>query len=166
MYVSVFLLLDESGMAGEVVFGPVFQYEQSVGGQEAGAEDLVGQGVESLDGVGRVGEHQVEGLGANVQEVEDVVPHDLHAAYAQRGGRLADEGGVGGVHLHRHDVAAAPGGHLEADAASAGEEVKEYRLFKVYHPHKDVEQPLFGKVGGGPCLVTCGGIDGLAPERT
>jgi len=164
VYVAVFLFFDESGLVHEVVIGRMLQYKETVVCKETGVQDLCGQGVEPVQGVGRVGEHQIERLGADAQKVEYVVVDDLHPLYAQGSGGLFDEGGVGRIHFHSHDIGAAAGGHLIADAAGAGKKVQESDAFKVGGAGKHIEQTLLGKVRRGPCGIVGGGIDALTPE--
>ena len=119
MDAAVGALLDEAGVPGEGVFTAVLEDKITVGVEDAGAEHLVGEGVDAFKGIRGVGEDNVESFVADGQEVEDVGMDDRHFGKGEAGGFALDEGGVVASHLHAPDVSRAAGGEFEGDCACA-----------------------------------------------
>ena len=175
MYGSVFFLFEETGVSTEVVVGGVFQYEKTIGVEQnlrlpvftgpGGGEDLVGQGVDAFQGIGRVGENQVEALAAQGQKVKDIVVDDGDDVVQPEGvGLLLDEAGVVGVHFDAMNASSSAGSKFKTDGTCAAEEVEHLQIFKLVDVVEGVEQSFFGKICRGARLVTRRGCDAPSPQ--
>ena len=91
---AVGAVLPEMGMRLEGVFGRMLEDEDAVVGEHSPIEDQVGQRCEFLNGVGRVGEDDVEAAVGTFQQVEDVGAHHVEVADAELRGALLDEVGA------------------------------------------------------------------------
>ena len=131
---SVGSVLDETGRLAEVVLLAMLEDEDAVGLQQAALQHEVGNPGQRFQRVGRVGEDEVELLVAALDEPE----------------ALADETGMVAVGLYADHLAASSRQKFQADAARAGEEVERMGALEVEIARHDVEDVLFGKVGGGP----------------
>ena len=172
---AVAFFFEEAGVGLEVVVGGVFQDEKTVGVEQAlrlsvlagpsGGENLVGQGVDPFQGVGRVGENYVEALAAQGEEVEDIVVDDSDdVVQPERVGLLLDETGVVGVHFDAMNAGRAPGGELETDGTRASEEVEHLQVLKLVDAVEGVEKPFFCEIGRRARLVALRGSNAPAPQ--
>lgn len=165
-------------MLGEVVFLSVLENEDAAFGQQTGAKHEVGYFGQLWQGVGRVGEDEVEsplvpvGLfncvgaafkvrlllrrvrvcGGFLQVSECVGSQEGVVVGIDFVHALADEAGMVAVEFHADDVAAASGEQFERDASGAGKEVECAASVEVDVSAEHVEDVLFGKVSGGSCL--------------
>ncbi len=145
-------MLEESGLLGEVVVFAVLEDKDAVGLQQVVAEDEAREGCEVLEGVGRVGEDEVELLMTFLQETEHVATDEDVVCRADLLHALGDEGGVVAISLHTDDGCTAAGEHLKRDAAGTGEEVEGGGVVEVDIAIEDIEDVLLGEVGGRTCL--------------
>ena len=62
-------------------------------------KDPVGNGIQPFYLIGRISEYDVKVQTADIQEIEDVVPDDMHSGYSERSRTALDKGSVEGIHL-------------------------------------------------------------------
>ena len=144
MHASVGLLFLEERMVPERMLVAVLQDEITAGVEQVARQDLVRDGRQSFERVGRIREDDVELLPADRQEVEDVGMDGRDVVQAQAGGLAADEGGMLPVHLDAVNAGRSAGGELEGDGPRAPEEVENLQVYSVDEaffrmPHEDVE---------------------------
>lgn len=178
-------MFPEAGMTGEVVLLAVFEDEDTARRKQSRLQDELWDIGEVRQGVGRVGEDEVEsplvpiGLfkcgraGFNVQLLlcsvqvlsgflqvaEYVTADELVVGDAEFAHAFADEAGVVAVGLYADHLFAASRQQFERDAACASKEVEGTCAFKVDVCVEDIKDVLFRKVGGGACLEGVGYVE-------
>ena len=135
----------------------MLEHQDAIRFQEPLLEDQAGDGGQLLQGVGRIGEDEVELLLARLDEAEHVAAKGQDGR--ERVGRcgellqtVADKTVVVTVQLDTDDMGTAARGELKGDAARAGEQIEGCRALQVDVAIQHVEDVLLGKVGSGPCL--------------
>lgn len=154
MDIPVFLLFHETGMPGEGICPRVFQNQHSPFIQHTlpgitylMSEYSVRYGIQPFEGIGRIGEDDIESQMTDIDELEHIVPYHPESADAQRCGIACDEGCMERIHLHAVYVAASSGSELETYAAGTGEEVQNTAGRDVAGVFQNVEQTLLREVG-------------------
>ena len=117
-------MVDEVRMAGEVVCLAVLKYKQAVFLQQLVAEDEVGQCLQPVQLIGRVGKHEVELRVAGLDVAEGIAAQREALVCFHFFHYFADEGVVVAVLLHAHYLLASARQQLDADAACPGKEVQ------------------------------------------
>ena len=97
---AVNLLLYESGVLLERVLVPVLQNQIPLRIYQAGIQHLVRNRLQPFQRIRRVGEHDIELLPADGNEIEHIVMDGSQILQAQLPGLLLDERGVLHIHLH------------------------------------------------------------------
>ena len=161
MHPAVHFLLLEAGVLPEGVLPAVLQDEVAAGMEEILREHPVGKGFQAFQGVGRIGEDDVELLPADGEEVEHVVTDHRHVRKPQALRFGLDEGGVLAHHFHAVHAGCAAGGELERNGAGPSEEVQHLEVLEFVFVVQDVEQAFAGEVRGRARLVARGRLDGL-----
>jgi len=153
-------VLYEAGYGAEVVLLAMLEDQETAGLEHLLFEDEAGDGRQFGESIGWVGEDEVELLLAGADEAEDVAAdEDVVAVGRYLLHTLADERGVVAVCLHAYHRRAAARQHLERYAARACKEVESVGTVKVDVSADDVEDVLFGEVGGGSCLEGSGNVE-------
>ena len=164
-HIAVLPLLDKGGMCGKVVFGRVLENQIPLRHDQPGAEHFVRDGIQAFQRVGRIGEDNIEALGAQRDEIEYIVAHHLHyRTYAQRGGGALDERRVNRVHLDGDHFPGSAGGEFKGNAARAAEQVEDRQVLEIILVAEGIEKPFLGEIGRGPGLVAGWRVDG-APAQ-
>lgn len=171
-------MFPEAGMTGEVVLLAVFEDEDTVRRKQSRLQDKLRDVGEVRQGVGGVGEDEVESplvpvglfkcgraafkvrlllrsvqvLSGFLQVAEHVAADELVVGDAEFAHAFADEAGVVAVGLYADHLFAASRQQFERDAACACKEVEGTCAFKVDVCVEDIEDVLLRKVGGGTCL--------------
>ena len=160
------------GVQGEIVVLAMFEDKDAVGLEQFALNDEVGQGLNFLQGVGRIGKDEVELLMAGLDEAEHIAADCYHIRDSPpviRSGRTAALSGGGGpsaelfqavlneavvvaVELDADDATTATREQFEGDATRAGEEVEGLGTVEVDVLNEHVEDVLLGEVGSGPRL--------------
>ena len=105
MYITVFLLLNISGMLRKGIGTGVFQYEypallQQPARDSRRPENPVRNSIQTLEGIWRIRKDDVEVYLAYVDKVKHIVPYNMHAAYLELRYAFSDKGDMQGIHLH------------------------------------------------------------------
>ena len=100
MDAAVDLFLDESRVVLERMLIAVLQNQIALGIYQAGIQNLVGNRFQTFKSVRRIGEHDVELLLADRNEIEDVVVHRGQVLQTQLSGLILHERRILRIHLH------------------------------------------------------------------
>ena len=150
-------------MGGKVVILAVLEDEDAVGLEQGLFKDEGGNLGQLFQGVGGIGEDEVEGRVAAFEKTEHVGSHALHVeavAFAlQFLYALLNETVVVAVHLDADHLLAASRQQLKGDAARAREEVEGGGAVEVDVAGEHVEDVFLSKVGRGPCLKGSGNVE-------
>ncbi len=144
---AVSTVLDKAGMIGEVVMLAMLKDEEPVGLQQVFLQDQIGDLRQLIEGVGGIGEDDVELLMATLQETEYVATDENIVLLTDLLKTLTDEGCMISVGLHADDMAAATAHEFQGDASRSGEEVEGLGTVEVDIAAHDIEDILFGKIG-------------------
>ena len=99
MDAAVDLFLDESRVVLERMLIAVLQNQIALGVDQAGIQNLVWNRFQAFESVRRIGEHDVELLLADRNEIEDVVVHRGQVLQAQLPGLVLHERRILRIHL-------------------------------------------------------------------
>ena len=153
-------MFDEAGDGAEVVLLAMLEDQETAGLEHLLFENEIRDGRQLGESVGWVGEDEIELLLAGADETEDVAAdEDVVAVGRYLLHTLTDERGVVAVCLHAYHRRATARQHLERYAARACKEVESVGTVKVDVSADDVEDVLFGEVGGGSCLEGSGNVE-------
>ncbi len=100
MDAAVNLLLYESGVLLERVLVPVLQNQIPLRIYQSGIQHLVRNRLQPFQRIRRVGEHDIELLPADGNEIEHIVMDGSQILQAQLPGLLLDKRGILHIHLH------------------------------------------------------------------
>jgi hypothetical protein len=140
-------------MGREIVGFSVFQYEQSIGTEQAVPHYAVGDGLQLWQGVWRIGKNEVELFAAAGQILENVSTDGNGREVLQFVNETADELVMKRILFHRHYTVATAAKQFERNASGSGKKVQGCRsLVKIDIPLQYVEEVLLCKICGGACL--------------
>ena len=124
-------MLHEVGIAREVVVLAMLEHEDTILLQQSFLEYHAGYGGQFLQGVGRVGKDEVEGLFARLDKSEHVAPQGQTGVGVQLLQTLLYETVVVAIQFYADDLGTTTRKQFEGDAACAGEQVEGLGTFKV-----------------------------------
>ena len=145
-------MLQIARMAHKIVGLAMLYDKDAIGLEQIVLEDEVGDGIDVVKGIGRVGKDEVELLAATLDKPEHIAADEHVGIGAQLGHALADEVGMVAVGLDADHLRAASRQHLERYAARAGKEVERHGAVEVYISIEHIEDILLGKVCSGSRL--------------
>ena len=103
VYAPVHAFLNKTGMLLERMLRSVLQDEVALGMQDAGSQNLVRKTLKIVQGIGRIGKHNIEFLVSQGQEVEYIVPYHSDVVQAQAPGFCLYERSIFPQHLYAID---------------------------------------------------------------
>lgn len=162
MYGPVGAKFFEMWMGGEIVLLPVFENQDAVLFQQRKSE--VGKFFESVEGVGGIGEDEVEASACRNDEAKYIAADEqvIGAGDGQFIGYFLDELLLRTSHLDAGDVLCPSAEEFERDAACPAEEVEADEPFEIHSVLKDVEESLLGQIGGRAGFQVAGSVETTA----
>ena len=143
-------MVNKLRVLGEVVLLAVFQNEEpAIFKQRKGFGRYL---IDTLQGIGRVGEDEVEPALACLQKPEGVALDEGVVFGTQLVDALAYEGGMVAVKFNADHLAAPSGEQFKSDAPRTAEEVEGLDAVKVDVTLKNIKDVLLGKVSSGTRL--------------
>ena len=163
VHATVYAFLHEAGVFGKAVVLAMLEDEHAALGKHSLAQDEVGQFGQTGEGIGRIGEDEVEGVVALFNVAEHIGTQGYPVVFLELLLYLIYMSVVQRLALHRDDAPAAARHKLKADASGAGEEVEHVvALLQVNEVVEYVEEVLLGKVRRGACFEVAGHLEGAA----
>lgn len=146
-------MLQEIGMAGEIIVLAMLQDEDSAFLQQIARHDDIGNFFQIGQGIGRVSKDEVELLIATGQITEHITTNGYTRLILQFFKKALDETMMKAVLLNRDHARTTTREKLQCDAACAREKIESCRSFlKVKIALKHIEKVLLGKIGCGSSL--------------
>jgi hypothetical protein len=148
VHASVFAMLYEVGLSREIIVLTMLEDEEPVGLQQVLLEDEAWNLRQFLQGVGRVGEDDVELLPATLQEPEHIATDKHVLVDVEFLHALLDEVRMVAVGFHAHHGGTATREQFQRDAARAGKQVQCRGTIEIHISVHHVEDVLLRHVGG------------------
>ena len=147
---AVSAVLPEVWMLLETVLARMLEDKDAIVGQQVGLEHHIRQRSQTVDGVWRVGEGDVETAAGALKHVEHIGTYNMYVVQAELSAAMLDEIGALGVDVDRRHATCSTRNKLKRYRPGTCKKVDNYTFAKVDIIAKYVEQALASHVGSRP----------------